>query len=382
MSVADPSFSIGVEEEYMLVDLASRNLVAEPPEELISRINRELGSQVSPELLRTQIEVGTGVCQSISELRADLSRLRRVVAVAAGDFGMAPIASSTHPFANWREQKFTEKDRYQGLGHDLQGVAARALIGGMHVHVGVENDDLRIDLLNQLSYFIPHLLTLSTSSPFWEGDNTGLMSYRTAVMGEFPRTGLPERFESFAEYQQTLAVLVDVELIEDGTMVWWDARLSPRFSTIEMRATDICTRIDDAICVAAIYRCVLRMLYRLRRANLGWRPYSPFLINENRWRARRYGIDGGLVDFGQSVIKPCADLCEELLELIMPDAEFFDCVDEVEHVRKILADGTSAHKQLRIFDAARGNGLPSEIALTEVVDYLTAATVTDLDRPG
>ena len=218
----------------MLVDLGSRDLVAEPPPELTTALEDQLGKQFSRELLRTQIEVGTKVCNDISELRDDLARLRGAVSAIAGEYAMAPIASSTHPFANWRVQKVTDRERYQALGDDLQVVGSRALIGGMHVHVGIEDDDLRIDLLNQLTYFLPHLLAASTSSPFWEGELTGLMSYRTSVFSELPRTGPPEQFESHADYVQTVAVLQDVGLIDDASKIWWDARLSKSFPTIEI----------------------------------------------------------------------------------------------------------------------------------------------------
>ena len=378
MPMTNPSFSIGVEEEFMLVDLGSRDLVAEPPPELTSALENRLGGQFSRELLRTQLEVGTRVCDNITELRADLARLRAAVAEIAGEFEMAPIAASTHPFANWRVQKVTERDRYQTLGDDLQVVASRALIGGMHVHVGIEDDDLRVDLLNQLTYFLPHLLAASTSSPFWEGELTGLLSYRTSIFSELPRTGPPERFQSYAEYTQTVAVLREVGLIEDATKIWWDARLSDRFQTVELRATDICTDIDDAICLAATYRCILGMLTRLRRANQGWRQYSPLLIRENRWRAQRYGIDAGLVDFGQGEIKTFAELCEELIELITPDAELFGCMSEIEHLRNIVKRGTSAHRQIGVYRAAQADGAPNEVAMSQVVDHLVEVTVAGL----
>ena len=378
MPMTNPSFSIGVEEEFMLVDLGSRDLVAEPPPELTAALENRLGGQFSREMLRTQLEVGTRVCDNITELRADLSRLRAAVAEIAGEFEMAPIAASTHPFANWRVQKVTERDRYQTLGDDLQVVASRALIGGMHVHVGIEDDDLRVDLLNQLTYFLPHLLAASTSSPFWEGELTGLLSYRTSIFSELPRTGPPERFQSYAEYTQTVAVLQEVGLIEDATKIWWDARLSDRFQTVELRATDICTDIDDAICLAATYRCILGMLTRLRRANQGWRQYSPLLIRENRWRAQRYGIDAGLVDFGQGEIKTFAELSEELIELITPDAELFGCMSEIEHLRTIVQRGTSAHRQIGVYRAAQADGATNEVAMSQVVDHLVEVTVAGL----
>ncbi len=378
MPILNPSFSIGVEEEYMLVDLGSRDVVSEPPPQFITALQARLGGQVSSELMAAQVEVGTKVCQTIPQLREELSALRTSVAEIAGQFEMAPIAASTHPFANWRNQKFSDKPRYQLLGDELQAVGARSLIGGMHVHVGIDDDDLRIDLLNQICYFLPHLLCASTSSPFWEGENTGLMSYRTSVFSELPRTGLPDRFESFADYEQSLAVLQRVGVIEDATKIWWDVRPSALFPTIEMRITDICTYLDDAICVAAVFRCVLSMLVRLRHSNLRWRQYPNLLISENRWRAQRYGLDGGLFDFGQGEIKTCKALNEELLELIRPDADAFDCLAQVEHLRTITERGTSAHNQLRIFNSAMADGESRDVALARVVDHLVERTVCDL----
>lgn len=209
MSFPEPTFSIGVEEEYLLVDCTTRDLVSDPPQALLDECLAQLGSQVTPEFMRAQIEVGTKVCASISEVRNDLQRLRRTLSEIAGRYGCAPIAASTHPFANWQSQKHTDKERYNALAEDMQVVVRRLLTCGMHVHVGIEDDDLRIELLNQLPYFLPHLLALSTSSPFWGGENTGLKSYRLSVFDELPRTGLPESFSSFAEYQRTVATLVD-----------------------------------------------------------------------------------------------------------------------------------------------------------------------------
>ena len=378
MPLREPSFSIGIEEEYLLVDRQSRDLVSEPPRALIEAYEIQLSGHFSREFLRTQIEVGTSVCGSIAEARADLMHLRRTVAEIAREHGLAPIAASTHPFAQWRKQKPTDKLRYRILQEDMQVVAHRLLICGMHVHVGIEEDNLRIDLFNQIPYFLPHLLALSTSSPFWEGTETGLHSYRLCVFDELPRTGLPENFASYGEYRRAVELMIAAGLIEDATKIWWDVRPSARFPTLEMRITDVCTRIDDAICCAALFRCVCRMLYRLRRDNQRWRVYARMLVEENRWRAQRYGLDQGMVDFGRGEIVPFPDLMEELLGILREDAEFFDCVKEIEHARNIISRGTSSHLQVEAYRAALQSGATPEEALRRVVDALIEATEAGL----
>lgn len=378
MTASDPTFTVGIEEEYLLVDRASRALVTEPPPSMMADCEALLEGQVSPEFLRSQIEVETRICHTLDEARGDLARLRATVATVADRHGMAPIASSTHPFADWEVQKHTDKERYNVLARDLQAVARRLIICGMHVHVGIDDEELRIDLMNQVAYFLPHLLALSTSSPFWRGEKTGLMSYRLAVWDELPRTGLPERFASYGEYQRHVDVMVRAGLLEDASKIWWDVRPSARFPTLEMRITDMCTRLDDAVTIAALYLCVLRMLYRLRCNNQRWRIYTRMLVNENRWRAQRYGYEEGLVDFGVGRIKRYADLFEELFELIAEDAEHFDCVEAVTHTRDIIARGTSAHRQLRAYEQARESGADHHEALNAVVDMLIAETVADL----
>ena len=304
--------------------------------------------------------------------------LRRTVAEIASEHGLAPIAASTHPFAQWRKQKPTDKLRYRILQEDMQVVAHRLLICGMHVHVGIEEDNLRIDLFNQIPYFLPHLLALSTSSPFWEGTETGLHSYRLCVFDELPRTGLPENFASYGEYRRAVELMIAAGLLEDATKIWWDVRPSARFPTLEMRITDVCTRIDDAICCAALFRCVCRMLYRLRRDNQRWRVYARMLVEENRWRAQRYGLDQGMVDFGRGEIVPFPDLMEELLGILREDAEFFDCVKEIEHARNIISRGTSSHLQVEAYRAALQSGATPEEALRRVVDALIEATEAGL----
>jgi len=371
----EPSFSIGIEEEYLLVNRESRDLVDEPPTGLVEAFETHLEGHFSTELMRTQVEVGTSVCNSIPEVRGEIVRLRRMVADLSAEHGLAPIAASTHPFARWRDQKRTDKERYHVLQQDMQLVADRLLICGMHVHVGIEDNNIRIDTLNQVSYFLPHLLALSTSSPFWEGTDTGLRSYRLCVFDELPRTGLPERFESYGEYRRAVDLMISAGLLEDATKMWWDVRPSARFPTLEMRITDVCTRIEDAICCATYYRCLCRMLYRLRRDNQRWRVYARMLVDENRWRAQRYGMDRGMVDFGRGEIVPFADLMEELVVILRDDAEYFDCVEEIEHARTIISRGTSSHQQFETYRQAVDSGATHEEALKRVVDWLIEATV-------
>jgi carboxylate-amine ligase len=370
----EPSFTIGIEEEYLLVDPETRNLADDPPASILKDCRKRIGDQVTPEFLRSQIEVGTLVCTSISEAAEQLRSLRCCIREVAESHGLAMIAASTHPIADWDLQKHTEKERYNTLAQSMQTVVRRMLICGMHVHVGIENDDLRIDLMNQVSYFLPHLLAISTSAPFWHGIETGLKSYRMAVWNELPRTGLPPQFDSYGEYRRLVDTLVGTGVIEDASKLWWDIRPSDKFPTLEMRMTDICTRTEDSICIAALYRCLLRMLWRLRRSNQRWRQYDRFMISENRWRASRYGIDEGLIDFGKAAIVPFAELLEELIELVREDAEFFDCVLEIEHAREILRRGTSAHKQIDVWQQARSSGKTDAEALRDVVDMLIEET--------
>ncbi len=375
MTTAEPSFTIGIEEEYLLVDRETRDLAADPPAGLAADLEAALGAQVTSEFLRCQVEIGTSVCHSLAEARAELARLRTAVAACADRYGLAPIAASTHPFADWTAQRNTDKERYNVIARDLQAVARRLLICGMHVHVCVEDEPLRFDLFNQLPYFLPHLLALSTSSPFWRGDQTGLHSYRLAVWNEVPRTGLPPIFLGPDEFHRTVETLVKVGEIEDATKIWWDLRPSARFPTLEMRITDVCTRLDDTIAIAALYRCIARMLYRLRRNNQRWRSYSAFLVNENRWLAQRFGTTRSLIDFGKGEAVPVADLVGELIDLVREDAEVFGCVAEIERARVIAAEGTSADRQIRLYDRAIATGASADDALKSIVDHLVAETL-------
>ncbi len=374
MTTPDPTFTMGIEEEYLLVDLETRDLIVEQPPELFVQCEARLGAQVSREFLKSQIEVGTRVCASPAEARAQLADLRRGVAECARGFGLAPIAASTHPFADWGQQQPTERARYLSIAKDLAGVGRRLVICGMHVHVGIGDDELRIDLMNQVRYFLPHLLGLAASSPFSEGLDTGLKCYRLAAYHEIPRTGLPGRFAGWDEYRQTVDVLVRAGVIDDATKIWWDVRPSARYPTLEMRVTDVCTRLDDAIAVASLYVCVLRMLWRHRRNNLAWRTYPVFLIAENRWRAMRYGVQGSLFDFGKGELVAFPDLVEEIIALVAEDAAAIGCAAEIAHLREIVKGGTSADRQVRAFEAALAAGADRPEALRLVVDQLIAET--------
>jgi len=378
MSGNEPAFTIGVEEEYLLVDKETRALVIDPPQTLMQEAEEKCGPQVTTELLRSQLEVGTKVCNNVQEARADLSRLRRNIIEVTARHGLAPIAASTHPFSSWTEQKHTQKDRYTDLTHEMQGAARRLVICGMHVHVGIDDDELRIDLMNQLSYFLPHLLALSCSSPFWNGRDTGLKSYRLTIFDALPRTGLPERFASWAEYQRHINILMEAGLIEDSTKIWWDLRPSARFPTIETRIMDVCTRLDDTIALVSLLVCILRMLYRLRRRNQRWRIYTPMLIRENRWRAMRYSFDEGMIDLAKGAIVPFEQLMDEMLSLVIEDARALGCETEVAHIHEILSRGTSAHRQLKDFELERANGASVEESLKSVVDTLIADTAEGL----
>jgi carboxylate-amine ligase len=373
---ATPSFTVGVEEEYMLVNPETGDLVRKVPRSLMPAMKRKLGKSVSPEFLQSQVEIGTPVCKSIKEAREQLIYLRATVAEVAEQHDMAIIAASTHPFADPMDQHITRKARYETLAKDLQAVVRRLLISGMHVHVGIDDDDdLRIDLMNQASYILPHILALSTSSPFWHGMDTGLKSYRLSVWDEMPRTGLPHPFETYSDYMRHVNVLVNAGVIEDATKVWWDLRPSARFPTLEMRISDLCTSLKDAVCIAALFQCWLRMLYRQRLSNKRWRQYSNWLIDENRWRAHRYGIDSGLIDFGCGKIIEYPQLLDEIFLHIKEDAEALDCVKEVKHARTILKRGTSAHRQLRVYYSAIEKGKSEQAALKGVVDWLRKETL-------
>ena len=374
MAIREPALTLGIEEEYLLVDRETGAVAAEPPDELFEALNERTAGRAFPEFLRAQVEVATPVCRDIGEARQELSALRRAVIEESGRFGLAPIAASSHPFSLTSKQKRTDKERYVALLEEMQGAARRMMSCGLHVHVGVEDDDLRIDLMNQLTYFLPHLLALSCSSPFWEGERTGLMSFRLMIFNGVPRTGLPEQFSSWGEYRRHTDVLVETGIIADNSRIWWDLRPSARYPTLETRVMDCCTSLEDALSLAALNQCLVRLLWRLRRANQRWRMYSHLLLGENRWRAMRYSYDAGLLDLGRQRVVPFAELLEEMVALVAEDAAVLGCSAEIARLPDILARGTSAHRQLQVYERAVADGASQEDALRAVVNWLVMET--------
>jgi carboxylate-amine ligase len=375
--MTDAAFTLGIEEEYLLVDRETGAL-REAPEGLMEACAAELEGQVSPEFLQCQIEIGTRVCRDITAARDDLRRLRATVSAHAAVHGLSPIAVSCHPFADWKDQHHTDRDRYNRLAQDLGGVVQRMLICGMHVHVGLPDDETRIDLMGQLSYFLPHMLALSASSPFWQGQDTRLASYRLTVFDNLPRTGLPPQFNSWAEYERTTETLIELGLIEDTTKIWWDLRPSHRFPTLETRICDVSPRMEDALSLAALAQCLARFLHRLRQKNQRWRIYDRFLVNENRWRAQRYGTSEGLIDFGARAIIPLTQAVADIRELIAEDAAALGCEAEIARLAHIAETGTSAARQRAVYAGAREAGQDHATAMRAVVHHLIEEYHLDL----
>ncbi|WP_199257414.1 carboxylate-amine ligase [Paracoccus binzhouensis] len=370
-------FTLGIEEEYLLVD-AESGALCEAPEALMRACKADLAGQVGPEFLRCQIEVGTPVAAGLAEARAHLARLRDGIARHAAAFGLAPISVACHPVADWRAQGRTDKDRYNRISREMGGVARRMLICGMHVHVGIPDRDMRIDLMNQFSWFLPPLLALSASSPFWLGEDTMLASYRTTVFAGYPRTGLPPRLAGWGGFARSVSALTESGIIEDASKIWWDLRPSARFPTLATRICDACPRLDDTITLVALVQATLRMLWRLSRRNLRWRQYDNFLLAENRWRAARYGLTEGLIDFGTGRIIPFEALAEDWLAAIAEDADALDCQPAVAGLRRIIARGNAAEQQRAIFASALAAGASREEAFRAVVMWLIAEFRRDL----
>ena len=375
MPFKHPTFSLGVEEEYYLVDTETRDLAADTPSALLRELEERLGGRFSTEYMGSQIEVCTSVCQNLPEARTELLRLRQSVAAIASPYGLAPIAASTHPFGRWNRQRHRDTPRYNAIAQCFQGVGCRMVVNGLHIHVGLENDAVRIDVMNRIRPYLPVLLALTTSSPFWQGRNTGLKSFRTAINDATPRKGIPEHFESWADYQAVAGQLISNGLIEDSTEIWWDIRPSVRYPTLELRISDVCPLLDDGICVAALFRCLCRYLYRTRRSRRSRAESSLLLINENRWRAERYGMESGLIHPGTGRVTDFASLIEELIETVRADAVFFGCEDEVAHARRIVARGSSADRQVALYRRLRSSRHSHKAALTGVVDKLIGETI-------
>lgn len=367
-------FGFGIEEEYFITNPRTRTTLSHMPQRMLDRCREQLGPQVSRELLQSQIEVVSKICHSAAEGREELVRLRGTVCAIANDYDLGLIASGTHPMAEWADQKQTDKPRYDAVMDDLRMLGQRNMVCGQHVHVSLPDPSRRIDVMNRLVPFLPVLLALSTSSPFWKKHRTGLMGYRLAAYDELPRTGIPPLFRDPAGYDRYVATLTAAGVIPDSSYVWWAIRPSLKFPTLELRVADCCTHIDDALCIAALYRCLIRHLYRRPEVNAGWSDITRLVADENKWRAQRYGIDGGLVDEASRRLVPFPELLENLLALVAEDARALGCETEVGHAREIVKRGTSAHGQLAVYREARDHGLTRLDALKKVVDWLLDTT--------
>jgi len=343
-----PSLSIGIEEEYQIIDPNTRELRSYITE--ILEHDSVLLGEIKPELHQSMVEIGTRICHTPAEAKAELIRLRRMVMDLAATNGLVIAAAGTHPFSAWTEQEITPLERYIGVKEDLQELAQALLIFGTHVHIGIEDPDFRIDAMNVCRYFMPHVFALSTSSPFWMGRNTGLKSYRSVVFRSFPRTGIPRTMTSWSDYTEFVDVMVATGSIPDASKLWWDVRPHHKFPTLEFRLCDVCTRVDEAVCIAAIFQAIIAKLWKLRRDNLTFRQYSPSLIEENKWRVARYGLDGKMIDLGRGIELPARELIRELLEWFLGDVvDDLGSREEVSYAYRILAEGTSADRQLETF---------------------------------
>src|SRR5215211_2758110 len=347
-------FTLGIEEEFQIVDPVTRELKSHVSE-ILDEGKLLLGEKVKPEMIQSMIEVGTGVCANVQEAREDISKLRCIISSLAKKKGMEIVAASTHPFSKWSEQEIYDGDRYKLLVDELQMVARSLLIFGLHVHVAVKDLDRRIHIMNAARYFLPHVLAMTTSSPFWLGFKTGLKSYRSEVFKKFPRTDIPDHFESYQQYQTYVDLLVKMNCIQDGTKIWWDVRPHCKFPTLEFRICDIPTRVDDTIAVAALFQAICAKLSVMIDKNWGFRLYHRRLIQENKWRAIRYGLDGKLLDLGKQKEVPVTDLTHELLEFVDDVVDDLRSRKEIRHVHTILERGTSADDQLRVFHETGGD---------------------------
>jgi glutamate---cysteine ligase / carboxylate-amine ligase len=374
MGDRDPArdLTIGIEEEFQIIN-AEGELTAHI-DTLLAAAKPLFGEDVKAEMLQSVVEIGTQICWNIEEARAELVRLRGgLVALLAKD-GLRLASAGTHPFSHWHDQRITEAERYKVLEDEMQDIVRELLIFGTHIHVGIPDPELRIDLMNEARYFLPHLLALSTSSPFWLGRNTGLKSYRSVVWSRFPRSGLPPDLTSYDELENLVELLVKTHCLDDGKKIWWDLRPHYLYPTLEFRICDAATRIDEALCLAALVQSVCAKLLRLRRANLGFRRYPQMLIAENKWRAMRHGVRGRLIDFGRQVEVPVADLIDELLEFVDDVVDDLGCRKEAAYAEVIARDGSSADRQLKVF-AETGS-------LLAVVEALAAETVEGLPTPS
>lgn len=363
-------FTLGIEEEFQIVDPETRELKSHVSE-ILEEGKLLLGEKIKPEMIQSMIEVGTGICRDVHEAREDLTKLRCIISGLARKKGMVIVAASTHPFSKWSEQTIYDDERYEFLVQELQMVARSLLIFGLHVHVGIVDLDRRIQIMNAARYFLPHVLALTTSSPFWLGFNTGLKSYRSEVFKKFPRTDIPDHFESYQQFQSYVDLLVKMNCIDNGKKIYWDIRPHPFFPTLEFRVCDIPTRVDDTIAVAALFQAIVAKLHTLTDKNLGFRLYHRRLIQENKWRAIRYGLDGKLLDLGKQKEVPVKDLIRELLEFVDDVVDELGSRTEFEHIHTILERGTSADMQLEVYEENNQDFIP-------VVDMLIKNTLENV----
>lgn len=364
-------FTLGIEEEFQIVDPQTRELRSHVSE-FLEEGKMILGEQIKPEMIQSMIEVGTGICHNIQEARADISNLRGVIASLAEKNGLRIVAASTHPISRWQDQKIFDDERYELLVQELQTVARSLLIFGLHVHVGIPDRERQIHIMNASRYFLPHILALTTSSPFWMGHNTGLKSYRSEIFKQFPRTDIPDHFDSYPGFQRYVELLVKTGCINDGKKIWWDCRPHPVFPTLEFRICDIPTRVDDTVAIAALFQAIVAKLTKLLDKNLGFRLYRRMLIQENKWRAVRWGLEGKMIDFGKQKEVPTRDLVLELLDFVDDVLDDLGSRKEVEHIHTILQRGTSAEEQLRVYSETND--------LKAVVDRLMELTMENVPR--
>jgi glutamate---cysteine ligase / carboxylate-amine ligase len=369
--VTRPSFTIGIEEEYQTVDPVTFDLRSHIQTEIMAKGKRQMNERVKAEMHQAVIEVGTGVCRNIKDATIDLKDLRRRMVALTEEHGLLLVSGATHPFADWRAQDIHPDERYLQIVEDLQIVARANLIFGLHVHVGIEDRETLIQIMNQMRYFLPHLLALSTNSPFWIGMNTGLKSYRCKVFDRFPRTNIPDTFDSWADYERFVNLLVRTHSIDNAKKIWWDIRPHPFFQTVEIRICDVPMRADETIAIAALIQATVAMLYRLHERNISWRSYSRALLMENKWRALRYGLDGSLIDFGRESEVPERELVLEYLTLVDDVVDELDSRNEINHVRSILDNGTGADRQLRVYEESGRD-------LKKVVAYMAEETKAGL----
>ncbi|WP_396149315.1 carboxylate-amine ligase [Flavobacterium sp.] len=363
MKKALPVFTLGVEEEYLIIDPETRDLRSHMSK-IVDGAKIILQEQVKAEMHQSVVEVGTNICKSVKEAREEITFLRKKIVELAANQGLVVGAAGTHPFSKWQDQPITDDPRYHNIVNELQDAARSNLIFGMHCHVGIESREVGLQLINQACYFLPHIFSLSTNSPFWEGRNTGYKSFRTKVFDKFPRTGLPEYFDSVQSYDNFLETLVKTNCIDNPKKIWWDLRLHPFYNTIEFRICDMSLTVDETICIVAIIQAIVAKLYKLNMSNTSFNVYRLALIKENKFRAARYGVQGNMIDFGLQKEVPTKDLILELLEFIDDVVDELGSRDEINYVHTILREGTGAAKQLAIFEQTQD--------LTKVVDFITS----------